>query len=65
MLDRLLRSQLDVVFLDADDEFLDALELATSWDAWNRLRTAQGLSVARARRVLERMIRTMTEGTAA
>jgi AcrR family transcriptional regulator len=64
-LDRLLRRQLEAVFLDADDELLDALELVTSWDAWNRLRTAQGLSVARARRVIERTIRTMTEGSAA
>ncbi len=63
-LDRLLRRQLEVVFPDADAETLDALELATSWDAWNRLRTAQGCTVARARRVVERTIRTLTEGIA-
>src|SRR5438105_869686 len=63
-LDRLLRRQLDAVFPGADSDVLDALELLTSWDAWNRLRTAQGCSVARARRILERTIRTLTEGTA-
>jgi AcrR family transcriptional regulator len=62
-LDRLLRRQLEVVFRDADADVLDALELATSWDAWNRLRTAQGCSVARARRLIERTIRSLTEGT--
>jgi AcrR family transcriptional regulator len=61
-LDRLLRRQLEVVFHDADADVLDALELATSWDAWNRLRTAQGCTVVRARRVVERTIRSLTEG---
>src|SRR5437868_14606923 len=56
-LDHLLRRQLEGVFRDADADVLDALELATSWDAWNRLRTAQRCSVARARRLVERTIR--------
>jgi len=63
-LDRLLRRQLEAVFLTADADQLDALELVMSWDAWNRLRTAQGLSVARARRVLERTIHIFIEGSA-
>jgi TetR/AcrR family transcriptional regulator, regulator of autoinduction and epiphytic fitness len=63
-LDRTLRRQLEAVFPWFDDDTLDAVELATSWDAWNRLRTAQGCSVARARRVVEQIIRTLTEGNA-
>jgi len=61
-LDHLLRRQLEAVFPGADRDVLDALELATSWDAWNRLRSAQGCSVARARRLVERTIRCLTEG---
>ena len=38
--------------------------LTCKWDAWNRLRTAQGCSVARAKRVLTETIRTLTEGSA-
>jgi AcrR family transcriptional regulator len=64
-LDRTLRRQLEAVFPWLDDDTLDAVELATSWDAWNRLRTAQGCTVARARRVVEQMIRTLSEGSAA
>ena len=63
-LDRVLRHQLEVMFLDADPDVIDALELVTSWDAWNRLRTAQGCTVARARRVLVDLICTLTEGSA-
>jgi AcrR family transcriptional regulator len=37
---------------DARD-VLDALEVATSWEAWNVLRQHQGCSAARARRVTE------------
>ena len=36
---------------------LAALAMATSWEAWNVLRTIEECSVARARRVL---VRTMT-----
>ena len=61
-LDRALRLQLEAVFFEYDTEVIDALELATSWDAWNRLRTAQACSVARARRVVELTIRSLTEG---
>ena len=43
---------------------INALDLVTSWDAWNRLRTAQGLSVAKARRLLEHTVRTIIEGSA-
>ena len=53
-LDRILRRQLDAVFPELEPDTLDALDVLTSWDTWNRLRTAQGCSVRRARRVLDR-----------
>jgi AcrR family transcriptional regulator len=62
-LDRILRRQLAATFPRLDDDAFDALELVTSWDAWNRLRTAQGASVARARRILEGMIHTLLKGS--
>jgi AcrR family transcriptional regulator len=61
-LDRVLRRQLERSLPGIDAATLDALELVTSWDAWNRLRTAQGCSVARARRLLIDIIRKLTEG---
>jgi len=64
-LDRVLRRQLDSTFPDLGSDTLDALDLVASWDAWNRLRTAQGCSVARARRVVTDLIRTLTEGNVA
>ena len=36
-------------------DLLDALDLITSWEAWNVLRRHQGCSVARARRITERL----------
>ena len=62
--DRFLRGQLAAVFPDVEPDVFDALDAITSWDAWNRLRTAQGCSVARARRVLGESIRKLTEGSA-
>jgi AcrR family transcriptional regulator len=61
-LDRVLRRQLDTTCAGLDRAVLDELELVTSWDAWNRLRTAQGFSVARARNVVIAIIRKLTEG---
>lgn len=40
----------------AGPEVLDAVDLATSWEAWERLRTVQGLSVAEATRVVTRSL---------
>jgi len=60
-LDRVLRRQLEQSFPRVDASTLDALDLVTSWDAWNRLRAAQGCSVARARRLLVDLVRTLTE----
>ncbi|MDQ1454719.1 MAG: TetR/AcrR family transcriptional regulator, regulator of autoinduction and epiphytic fitness [Actinomycetota bacterium] len=62
-LDRLLRRQLEATFPALTSDAHDALELVTSWDAWNRLRTAQGCSIARARRVVTDVVRNLTEGT--
>jgi TetR/AcrR family transcriptional regulator, regulator of autoinduction and epiphytic fitness len=55
-LSRLLRNQLAELFAgelyNADESVLDAIDLCTSWDAWERLRTQQRLSVRAARRVV-------------
>ncbi|HEV7523371.1 MAG TPA: TetR/AcrR family transcriptional regulator [Acidimicrobiia bacterium] len=62
-LDRLLRRQLEATFpaIAHEPHLLDALELVTSWDAWNRLRSAQGCTVAKARRVVVDLVRNLTE----
>jgi len=61
-LDRVLRRQLERSFPGVEATTLDALDLVTSWDAWNRLRTAQGCSVGRARRLLVDVIHKLIEG---
>ena len=35
---------------------LDAIDTATSWEAWERLRTTSGLGVRSAKRVMSRMV---------
>ena len=62
-LDRVLRRQVVELFPRLDARTLEAVDALTSWDAWNRLRTAQGLSAAAARRVLEQTIRKLIEET--
>jgi AcrR family transcriptional regulator len=64
-LDRVLRRQLEATFPALGADALDGLELVTSWDSWNRLRAAQGFSVARARRVIVEVVRNLTGGTVA
>jgi AcrR family transcriptional regulator len=59
---RLLRRQLEQTFPDVAVDRLDALELVSSWDAWNRLRTVQGCSDARARQLMIDVIRNLTGG---
>src|SRR5262249_28517216 len=57
---RYLRRQVQACFASelsrrrgaAKDDLVDALELAASWPAWETLRVEQGLSVARAKRVM-------------
>ncbi len=39
----------------------DALELATSFEAWDRLRSEQGLSASRARAAMERMLLVLSQ----
>jgi TetR/AcrR family transcriptional regulator of autoinduction and epiphytic fitness len=63
-LDRTLRRQLERAFPGLAPDQLDALDAFTSWDAWNRLRAAQGCSVSRARRILTATTRTLVEGSA-
>ena len=70
-LGRRLRRQLETLF-DAElgahsprvrGRILDALDLLTSWEAWDRLRTQQRLDVDRARRVLTDAIASLLEET--
>lgn len=66
---RVLREQLATTFapeLDAPDHagaargaLLDALDLATSWEAWERLRTSQALTRDRARSVMHLTLRSL------
>ncbi len=63
-LDRTLRRQLERGFAGLAPDQLDALDALTSWDAWNRLRVAQGCSASRARRILTATTRTLVEGSA-
>src|SRR4029077_19735338 len=58
-LDRTLRRQLERAFPDLTRDELDAIDAIASWDAWNRLRAAQGCSVNRSRRILVTTIRTL------
>ena len=44
-------------------DLLDALDALLSWDVWNRLRSAQGCSAARARRILVVSVTTLLKGT--
>ncbi len=62
-LDRRLRRQLDEVFPDLDDDTAEALDAALSWDTWDRLRTAQKCSTARAQQVLRRTVTALLEGS--
>jgi AcrR family transcriptional regulator len=61
-LDRILRRRYEVAFPGLSPEALEALELVSSWDSWNRLRTSQGCSVPRARTIVIDLIRTIIEG---
>jgi AcrR family transcriptional regulator len=63
-LDRTLRRQLERGFPGLAADELDAIDAIVSWDAWNRLRAAQGCSVSRARRILTTTICTLVEGSA-
>ncbi len=62
-LDRVLRRQLESLYSDLHADTLDALDAATSWDMWDRLRTTQGCDVDRTQRIFEQMIFALTEGS--
>ena len=52
------RDQMAEVFADeVDDELLSVVDLVTSFDAWEQLRTTQKLSVTNARRVMARALK--------
>jgi AcrR family transcriptional regulator len=60
-LDRIMRKELQATFPGLTGPALDAVELLTSWDAWNRLRTAQGCSPQEATSVVIEVVRSLTE----
>jgi AcrR family transcriptional regulator len=66
-LDRMLRRQIEATFrvelTGRRADLLDALDALLSWDTWNRLRCAQGCSIARARRILVVSVTTLLKGT--
>jgi len=57
---RALRRQLATAF-GARGDALDALDAATSWAAWDTLRSEQQLSAARARRVMALVVTSILE----
>ncbi len=64
--DKLLRDRLEETFADelqaaggGRRDLLAAVEVASSWETWDRLRRAQGLSGAAARRVVARTLRAL------
>src|SRR5262245_40003301 len=63
-MDKLSRTLIEDAYPDATADQLAALDMALSWDAWNRLRDAQGLSVSRAKRVLALTVQGILEGSA-
>jgi TetR/AcrR family transcriptional regulator of autoinduction and epiphytic fitness len=58
---RTLRRQVEHAFPEAGPDALDAIDALVSWDTWNRLRGAQGVTVPRARRILNSTIRALLE----
>jgi TetR/AcrR family transcriptional regulator, regulator of autoinduction and epiphytic fitness len=60
-LDRILRRQLESLYPEIDADGLATLEAATSWDMWNRLRVAQGCSVAKTKRIITDLVHALTE----
>ncbi len=57
----LLRANLAALFPRRGRTTFAALELTTSWEAWNTLRTAQGLSVREAKQVTRALVRALLE----
>ncbi|HTD49391.1 MAG TPA: hypothetical protein VK771_02245, partial [Acidimicrobiia bacterium] len=59
--DRTLRRQIERTFPGLASDVVDAVDALASWDTWNRLRAAQGVPAARARRVLTLAIRALVD----
>jgi hypothetical protein len=56
------RDQMAEVFAgEVDDELLAVVDMVTSFDAWEQLRTAQKLSVTNARRVMARALKELMQ----
>ena len=56
------RDQTAAVFAnEVDDDLLPAVDMVTSFDAWEQLRTTQKLSVTNARRVMTRALKELVQ----
>jgi len=60
----LSRRLIEEAYPEATPDQLTALDMALSWDVWNRLRQTQGCSVARAKRILALIVEGILEGSA-
>ncbi|MGH8986427.1 MAG: TetR/AcrR family transcriptional regulator [Acidimicrobiia bacterium] len=60
-LETLFAPELDALLQSVRGELVDALDLLTSWEAWERLRVQQRLDAGRARNVLTDMITNLLE----
>ncbi len=62
---RILRSQFETLFAPelarAGDAVVEAIDLATSWEAWDRLRSQQRLSITASRRVVVALLTDLLE----
>ena len=63
-IEKLSRRLIEEAYPEATPDQLTALDMALSWDVWNRLRQTQGCSVARAKRILTLMVEGILEGSA-
>ncbi len=67
---RLVRSQRDTLLaalpaaIQGDAELVEALDLALSFETWRRLRTDQGVDIARARAIMRRIATALVGDTA-
>ncbi len=59
---RTFEPELSALDTDAADELLELLDLHTSWETWDRLRTWQGLSVEHSRQLVTDLVIQALEG---
>ena len=62
-MEKLSRRLIEEAYPEATPDQLAALDMVLSWDAWNRLRQAQGCSIARAKRILALTVKSILEGS--